>query len=180
MTTDKIGILAQQPQRLFHTSDLKILWNITNQNTLYKTITRLIKKKVLIPIQKGFYSLVPLDQFDPIEIGFRAINHFSYLSTESVLSKNGIINQSPNKITFVSNSSANFIINNNHYLVRQLKPQCLNNSIGITQNDRGVFVANVERAVADTLYFQPNYHFDADSLINWDLVKNYQHQLGYL
>ena len=48
MTTDKIGILAQQPQKLFHTYDLKILWNISNQNTLYKTITRLIKKSVIL------------------------------------------------------------------------------------------------------------------------------------
>jgi len=177
MTTDKIGILVQQPQKLFHTSDLKILWNILNQNTLHKTIARLIKKGVLISLQKGFYSIIPLNQLDPIEIGFRAINQFSYLSTESVLSKNGIINQSPSKITFISNTSTNFNINNTSYLVRQLKPQCLNNSIGITQDNNGVFTATIERAVADILYFQPNYHFDAESLIDWKLVKNYQHQI---
>ncbi|MDD2225011.1 MAG: hypothetical protein PHP97_02515 [Candidatus Shapirobacteria bacterium] len=177
MTKDKIGILIQQGQKLFHTSDLKVLWNISNQNTLYKTIARLIQKKVLISIQKGFYSIVPLDRLDPIEIGFRAINHFSYLSTESVLSKNGIINQSPGKITFLSSSPANFNINGVSYLVRQLKPQCLNNTVGIVQNDKGVFIASTERAIADMLYFQPNYHFDADSIIDWKLVKNYQQQI---
>lgn len=177
MTTNKIGILIQQPQKLFHTSDLKTLWNILNQNTLHKTIARLVKKGVLISLQKGFYSIVPLNQLDPVEIGFRAINHFSYLSTESVLSKNGIINQSPNKITFVSRAPAHFTINDNLYLVRQLKPQCLNNTIGIIQNNNGVFVANNERAVADMLYFQPNYHFDADNLIDWKLVKNYRKQI---
>lgn len=177
MTKDKIGILIQQPQKLFHTSDLKVLWNISNQNTLYKTIARLIKKKVLIGVQKGFYSVIPLNQLDPIEIGFRAINQFSYLSTESVLSKNGIINQSPTKITFVSSSPANFNINGIVYLVRQLKPQCLNNTVGIIQNDQGVFMATTERAIVDILYFQPNYHFDADSIIDWKLVKNYQQQI---
>ena len=177
MTVDKIGILIQQPQKLFHTSDLKVLWNILNQNTLYKTISRLVKKETLFRVYKGLYSIVPLNQLDPVEIGFRAINHFCYLSTESVLSKNGIINQSPSKITFNSSSPATFIINNNIYLVRQLKPQCLNNSLGITQNDKGVFVANTERAVADMLYFQPNYHFDADSLIDWKIVKSYQQQI---
>ena len=177
MTTDKIGILAQQPQKLFHTYDLKILWNISNQNTLYKTITRLIKKSVIFRIQKGFYSIVPVNQLDPIEVGFRSINNFSYLSTESVLSKNGLINQSPSKITFISSSPSNFSINNTLYLVRQLKPQCLNNSMGITQNDKGVFVANTERAIADMLYFQPNYNFDADNIIDWKLVKNYQQQI---
>jgi predicted transcriptional regulator of viral defense system len=174
---DKISVLIQQPQKLFHTSDLKVIWGIYNESTLYQTIYRLIKKKIFFRVQKGLYSIVPLDQLDPTEIGFRAINHFSYLSTETVLAKNGIINQSPNKITFVSSSPANFTINNNLYLVRQLKPQCLNNTVGIIQNDKGFFMATTERAIADILYFQPNYHFDADNLINWKLVKNYQQQI---
>jgi predicted transcriptional regulator of viral defense system len=174
---DKISVLIQQPQKLFHTSDLKVIWGIYNESTLYQTIYRLIKKKILFRVQKGLYSIVPLNQLDPIEIGFRAINHFSYLSTESVLSKNGIINQSPSKITFLSSSPANFNINTVSYLVRQLKPQCLNNTVGIIQNDKGVFMATTERAIADMLYFQPNYHFDADNLIDWKLVKNYQQQI---
>lgn len=174
---DKISVLIQQPQKLFHTSDLKVIWGIYNESTLYQTIYRLIKKKIFFRVQKGLYSIVPLDQLDPTEIGFRAINHFSYLSTETVLAKNGIINQSPNKITFVSSSPANFTINDNLYLVRQLKPQCLNNTVGIIQNNKGIFMATTERAIADILYFQPNYHFDADNLINWKLVKNYQQQI---
>ncbi len=180
MTTNKIAILAQQPQKIFHTSDLKILWNITNQNTLYKTITRFIKKKNIFSIQKGFYSIIPINQLNPLEIGFRAIKSFSYLSTESVLAKDGIINQSPSKITFISQKSANLIINNTYYLIRQLKAQSLYNPLGIKQNNLGVFVASTERAVADMLYFQPKYHFDNDGKINWKLVNNYQIQLDYL
>lgn len=174
---NKISLLIQQSQKIFHTSDLKTIWGIYNSSTLYQTIYRLTKKGNIFRIQKGLYSIVPIKQLDPTEIGFRAINNFSYLSTESVLSKNGIINQSPSKITFISNLSTNFTINNQSYLVRQLKPQCLNNSLGITQSEKGVFIANTERAVADMLYFQPNYHFDADSIINWKLVKNYQQQI---
>jgi len=177
MKKEKLAILMQQSQKLFHTSDLMVLWNISNRNTLYKTISRLIKKNILIKIQKGFYSIVPLDQLDPVEVGFRAINHFNYLSTETILFKNGIINQSPNRITFVSSSSANFSINGMDYLVRQLKSRILNNSVGINQNDKGILVASVERAVADMLYFCPNYHFDAKNIIDWQLVKTYQKQL---
>lgn len=174
---DKVGILIHQPQKLFHTSDLGVLWDIKNSKTLHQTIYRMVKKNVLFSLQKGFYSVVPLDQLDPIEVGFRAVKRFSYLSTESVLSKNGVINQSPSKITLVSSSSSNFKINGISYLVRQLRPKSLNNSLGITQNDKGVFVANTERAIADMLYFQPNYHFDANSLINWESVKEYQKQI---
>ncbi len=177
---DKISVLIQQSQKLFHTSDLKVLWNVSKQSTLYQTIYRLINKKILFRIQKGLYSIVPLNQLDPVEIGFRAINRFNYLSTESVLSKNGIINQSPVKITFISDISANITINDNIFLFRQLKPQCLHNTFGIIQNDKGVFMATPERAVADMLYFQPNYHFDAQNLINWDQVKKIQKELNYL
>lgn len=177
---DKISALIQQKQQIFRTQDLKTIWQISNPKTLHQTIYRFKKKKILFSIQKGFYSIVPIDQLDPTEIGFRAINSFCYLSTESVLAKHGIINQSPSKTTFISNKSLNFIINDNYYLVRQLKTISLNNPIGIGQNDQGIFTANIERAVADMLYFQPNYHFDADSLIDWKTVKNYQSELNYL
>ncbi len=177
---DKISALIQQKQKLFHTSDLQVIWSINKESTLYQTIYRLIKKKILFRVQKGLYSIIPLDQLDPIEIGFRAINHFSYLSTESVLSKNGIINQSPSKITFVSSKPAKFTIIKNSYLVRQLKPQFLNNTIGIIQNDQGIFEATIERAIADRLYFQPSYHFDADKIIDWKKVKKIQQEIGYL
>ena len=180
MIQDKISLLIRQNQKLFRSSDLKTIWGISNSNTLYKTIDRLTKKQVLIPLQKGFYSIIPIDQLDPILIGFRGINHFNYLSTESILSLNGIINQSPSKFTFISKKSRTFTVNLNTYLVRQLKPSSLNNPLGITQNSDGVFVANTERAVADMLYFQKNYHFDADNFINWTLVKSYQKKLGYL
>jgi len=58
-----------------------------------------------------------------------------------------------------------------------LKPQCLNNTIGITQSDQGIFIADTNRAIADMLYFQPNYHFDANNIIDWPTVKNYQQQI---
>lgn len=177
MKKDKITILMQNPQKIFHTSDLMVLWNFSNKNTLYTSISRLVKKKVLIKVQKGLYSKVPLDQLDQIEVGFRAINRFNYLSTETVLSKNGIINQSPSKITFISSFSTNFNINKVDYLIRQLKSQFLHNTLGISQSSNGILTADTERAVADMLYFQPKYHFDANNLINWDLVKNYQKQI---
>lgn len=176
---DKISSLIQQNQRLFHTSDLKTLWNIQNSNTLYQTISRLVKKNILFTVQKGFYSIVPIDKLDPIEIGFRSINSFCYLSTESVMANNGVINQSPDKITFVSNRSASFTVNNVNYLVRQMKPQCLNNTLGITQNDKGIFIADTTRAICDMLYFQPTYSIDADNIIDHKLLKNYQSQINY-
>lgn len=176
---NRISILIQQQQRLFHISDLRVLWGIRKSSSLYQTIYRLINKRILFSIYNGFYSIVPIYKLDPIEIGFRAIRKFSYLSTESVLAKNGIINQIPTKITFVSSRSFGVDINDVGYLVRQMSSSRLNNITGIFQNSLGVFEADIERAVVDMLYFVPTYHFDADKIINWDKVAAYQKQLDY-
>lgn len=176
---NKISILIQQNQHIFHTSDLKTLWDIQNQNTLYQTISRLIKKKILFAVYKGMYSIIPIDKLDPVEIGFRAINTFSYLSTESVLAKSGVINQSPSKITFVSSKSKSFEINNISYIVRQMRPEILNNTIGISQNNMGVFEADTTRAISDILYYQPSYNIDGINIVDRKLLKSYQSQLNY-
>lgn len=180
MLTDKTNILLKQPQKLFHTADLKVLWNIANKNTLYKSIGRLIKRGVLIAVQKGLYSVLPIDQLDPIELGFRIFNQQCYLTTETVLFQNGLINQPTTKITYVSSISKNISMAGQNFLARQLKPIFLNNMTGVVQNNNGVLVAILNRAIADMLYFQPNYHFDATNLINWDQVKKIQHEVGYL
>ncbi len=157
---NKLNILLKQPQKIYHTDDLRILWGIIKPTTLHQTISRLIKKGVLIKIYKGFYSIIPITDLDPVELGFRLINRFCYLTTETVLAQNGIINQSPNKITFVSNISKKITIDGNTFLYRKLNDKYLYDSNGISVQTNGVLVASVVRAKSDMLYFQPNYYFD--------------------
>lgn len=159
---NKLDILLKQPQKIYHTSDLRILWSISNPSTLHQTISRLIKKGVLIKVHKGLYSTIPLSDLDPIELGSRLINRFCYLTTETVLAQNGIINQSPNKITFVSSISKRITIGDNTFLYRQLSDKHLYNSDCVSQQSNGVLVASVTRAKSDMLYFQPHYHFDKE------------------
>ncbi|PJA50926.1 hypothetical protein CO168_02515 [Candidatus Shapirobacteria bacterium CG_4_9_14_3_um_filter_36_12] len=157
---NKLDILLKQPQKIYHTDDLRILWGITKPSTLHQTISRLIKKGVLIKIHKGLYCTIPISDLDPIELGFRLINRFCYLTTETVLAQNGIINQSPNKITFVSNISQKITVGDNTFLYRQLSDKYLYNSDGISPQSNGVLIASVARAKSDMLYFQPSYYFD--------------------
>lgn len=157
---NKLDILLKQPQKIYHTDDLRILWDIINPNTLHQTISRLVKRGVLIKIYKGLYSTIPISDLDPIELGSRLINRFCYLTTETVLAQKGIINQSPNKITFVSNISKKITISNNTYLYRQLNDKYLYDSSGISPQSNGVLVASVDRAKSDMLYFQSHYYFD--------------------
>jgi len=59
-----------------------------------------------------------------------------------------------------------------------MKDDYLFNPSGIDRHPHG-FVATPERAVADLLYYNPRYHFDVPELINFDLVRSLQKEIGY-
>lgn len=174
----RINELIKLDRKLLHSNDLAILWGITNKNTLYTTIKRYVKKGILIPIFKGFYSTVPVAQLDPLELGQAIIHNKTYLTTESVLAQQGIITQATFMYTFVSNVSKKAIVGNMTFLYRKLKDIYLNNPTGIEVKN-GISVASTERAVADMLYFNPKYHFDFTESIDWEKVKTIQKEVGY-
>lgn len=174
----KIDVLLKQEQKLFHTNDLALLWKINNPNTLYTTIKRYVKKGVLIRIHKGFYSVLPLKNINPIKLGINYLHTYAYLSTESVLAAAGIIFQASEYITLVTSLSQKFAINGHHYLARQMKPNFLYQTIGIEEKE-AVKIASLERAVTDILYFNPRFHFDNPKTINWPKVRKIQKEVGY-
>lgn len=174
----RLNILLKQDQKLFHTSDLAILWRMKNKNTLYTTIKRYVQKGILIPIHKGFYSTIPLDQIDDARLGIGYLHRFAYLSCETVLVKAGVIFQKVYPITLVSDISKKFKIKNRYYSVRKLKNSFLHNNIGIN-NINGVNAAIPERACADILYFNPHFQIDAKKMLNWKKVRNIQKEVGY-
>ena len=174
----KISVLLKQEKKLFHTNDLALIWNITNKNTLYTTIKRYVKKGILISIQKGFYATTELIKIDPVKLGIGYLHQYAYLSTESILVKQGIIFQDIPYITLVSGISKKFQIANNFYLVRQMQARFLYQTTGIVFKE-GLRKATVERAVADLLYFNPQYHLDGYKLVDWDKVLFIQKEVGF-
>jgi len=179
MKENKLDLLLKSSQDLFHTQDLALLWNIDNKNTLYTTIKRYIKKGALIRIHKGFYSKIPLDQVNPVKLGMSFLHSFCYLSTESILTKEGIISQDVPYITLVSGRSKKFQIGDNYYISRQMKDKFLFNETGIVEEDEEIKKATLERAVADILYYNSNYHLDAPNLVDWEKVKEIQKMVGF-
>jgi hypothetical protein len=170
--------LIQQDQRLFHTNDLAVLWGIANKHTLYMTISRYIYKEVLFPVYKGLYSTVPIDSLNPLEVGKAVIHRYTYLTTESVLSQAGVISQAIYDYTFVANQSKRVTVGPWSFRYRQLKDEYLHNPAGIA-NQNGVFVATVERAIADMLYFNPKYHLDITENVDFEKVILIQEEMGY-
>ena len=172
----KSEILLKQDRKLFHTADLAVLWSVTDSNLLLTTIKRYVKRGILFRICKGFYSTKRLKELDPVELGLAYVHKLGYLSTESVLVQEGIINQQPEQITLVSSVSKRFGLAGREFVVRKMKDQFLYNDIGII--DSGKYKkAGLERAVADMLYFNPRYNFDNRSLVDWDKVSQIQKEM---
>lgn len=170
--------LIKQERKLFHTRDLALIWGIENSNTLYTLIKRYLKKGVLIPIHKGFYSTLPLEKINPIVLGISFLHQFAYLSCESILGQEGVIFQQSPYITLVSSVSKKFAVGNHQFWVRKMKDEFLYHPAGLKQ-ENDCQKATLERAVADLLYFNPNYHFDNSKVVDWKKVKLIQKEVGF-
>lgn len=176
---DKLNVLLKQNKKTFHSSDLALLWDITNKNTLKKTLKRFVDRGVLKRIHKGFYSTTDVSNIDKYDLGFSYLNNYCYVSLETILAREGVIFQDVKYITFVGLRSSKFNIGGVKYSSRQLKDEFLNNTAGIKKvGDH--FEAELERAVADILYYNPRYHFDNKDMVDFNKVREIQTEVGYV
>ena len=174
----RFQLLAQLEEKVFHLDDLAGLWEISSPNTLRVTLHRYVRKGLLYPIYRGFYSILPLDKCDPLLLGIKAMHQYAYISTETVLAEAGIILQMASKITIVCGESRQFRIGQVEYQSRKLKDACLFNAMGISAE--GPYrKAGISRAVADLLYYNSVFHFDHARAIDWQEVKAIQKNVGY-
>ena len=175
---NKYQSLLKQDKKTFHASDLALLRNIDNQDTLNMTLKRFVDRCILKRIHKGFYSTTDISNVDPFDLGFAYLNTYSYVSVEIILAREGIIFQETKCITFISSKSSSFEINKTRYKARQLKDEYLNNTVGVCRV-KNHFEANLERAVADMLYYNPKFYFDNSNAIDFEKVKHLQEEVGY-
>lgn len=174
----RIKQLAISGEVLFRDKDLAVLWQMTNSNTLYTTINRYVKKGILEKIKSGIYSLKKSNSVNIDMLGVKILHKYCYVSTETILEREGVIKQKIHRITYVSSLSKKFSLDTNHFLTRQMKDVFLHNNIGIYTRD-GVNYASVERAVADLLYFNPTYYIDGNISIDWSSVEKIRRIVGY-
>ncbi|MBI2120102.1 MAG: hypothetical protein HYT94_00580 [Parcubacteria group bacterium] len=176
---NRFAELARLGETVFHTGDLANLWHITNKNTLYTTIKRYVEQGLIFPIHKGFYSIKPILEVNPLLLGIKAMHGFAYISAETILAEEGIIQQQLPVITLASTTTKRFSIAGYRYYSRRLAPEFLYQNIGIISDNTGIRKATLPRAVADLLYFNPRAYFDAERLVPWKEVRAIQKELGY-
>lgn len=175
---NKLQALLQSDQKLFHTQDLALILSINNRHNLRVTISRYIKKGILKPIYRGLYSTVPVQNIDKYTLGSFFIHKFCYVSLYSIFERYGVINQKVHSVNYISSVSKKIEFRGGLFVYKQMNMQYLLNPEGISLIN-GVYEASLERAVADSIYFNLKSHFDSQNLINWDRVAEIKKIIGY-
>lgn len=171
----RISLMAQLGTT-FHIGELATLWNITNPNTLRVTLKRYTDAGALFRVYRGLYSLTPSSKIDHRILAVKSLHTYCYISTETILYENGYISQPPRAITLVSHKSVRTKIGQTHVHSRQLDEKFLLQPPGIIFKG-AIMEATAERAIADMLYFNPQFHFD--KIVDWDAVQKLQNDIGY-
>ncbi len=170
--------LIEQENKIFSTSDLAVLWEIENENTLWTTIQRYLKREILYSIQRGLYATIPLNGLNLFELGCAVAGAFSYVSAETVLQQEGVIVQNLDKITLFGSKHKEFEVANQKYWCRYLNPKYLLNRGGIVEK-KTYSMANLNRAVVDLLQVSPGYYFDNQLTLNQKKIIQLKRKVGY-
>jgi len=151
---------------VFSFKDLSLILGETDKGYLRKKIYRYVKAKKLYSIRRGLYAKDK--NYNKFELATKIYTP-SYISFETVLTKEGVVFQYYKQIFVASYLTREITADCQKYSYKKIKDEILTNHFGI-ENKENYSIASLERAFLDTLYLYKNYHFDNLSLINWEKV----------
>lgn len=147
-TEEIISKLRETNIKVLSLSDLKKLFNISKDNTAYKTASKLVKNRLLIRLGKGCYASV-FNLPEEFEIG-NYLYSPSYISLETALNYYGILSQFPYVVASVTTRKTKKIrVNNKEYEYAHLNQDLF---WGYKKQD-GFLIATPEKALIDLIYF---------------------------
>jgi len=143
-----IMAFKKQNISLFTISDFARLFDLKNNNTLYKKIQRLEKQKIIKKIINGKYLFL-MSHVDEFTIASFIMNP-SYISLESALSFYGIMTGFSYSITSISTKPPKMlIIDEKEYSYSHINPSLF---WGYEKNGQ-FLIADKEKALLDYYYF---------------------------
>jgi len=167
--TKKILILANSSKTVFSTTDLSLMWAIQDKNILNVAIHRAKNKKYLETIKRGIYKLNE-KKVNIFELACK-IKKNSYISFESILAQNNIINQWYDEIILASDRKLSMKNKYGKFVYKKLPQRILANRLGIIKKDE-YFIAIPERALCDKIYKDGLIYFDDLTSIDNELILN--------
>lgn len=146
-TTDIIKVMQKMELGLFTLSDFAKLFNLDNQQTLYKKIARLRQKQIIKKLIKGKYQSL-LTQTNDFQIA-NFLCSPSYISLESALSFHSIITAFPYQITSITTKPAKMIsLDQREYKYSHIAP----NLYWGYEKKESFLLADPAKALLDYLY----------------------------
>lgn len=146
-TTDIIKILQSKEIALFTLSDFAKIFELDNQQTLYKKIARLEQKHIIKKLVKGKYQFLLTKITDFYLANF--LYSPSYISLESALSLHSIITGFTYQITSLTPKPTKTIeIDNRQYKYTHITP----NLFWGYEKRENFLLADPEKALLDYIY----------------------------
>jgi len=158
--------ILRSPKTVFTFKDIVLLWHEASTTAARVRLNYFVKKGELYRIRKGLYA--KNEAYNKLELATRILIP-SYVSFETVLSKEGLIFQYYEPILVASYDTRKITIGQQVYSFRKIKNEVLINSAGV-EHVQETSIATKERAFLDMLYVNGSYHFDNTRPLNWDTV----------
>ena len=165
--------LKRNNQTVFSFSDLSQVVEGYTGAKLRSALKYALQRGDIFRISKGIYSLSKDYSFLEFANKYRSP---SYISTYSVLQKEGVIFQPYSSIYIISNRSQEIEIDSQKYVYRKVKNSILLNTFGV-KNINGIQMASIERAICDKLYLDGSEFFDNLRSVNWELMSQLNNQV---
>lgn len=161
----RLEILQKTELNVFTTSDLMVLWNISDRRDAIESVKDYVRRERMFSIKKGVYSLVK--EYDEKELAQKLISP-SYISYYTALAMHGIIFQKYIEIHSFALYSKTILLYDKKFIYHKMNAKILHIQEGLLIEDCYT-VASPERAICDSLYLNKNIAFD--NLRNIDIEK---------
>lgn len=161
-----LGVLLRSKRSVFTVKDVALLWGENEESTVSSRLNKYAKSGKLIRVRRGIYAKDK--DYNRFEMATRIYTP-SYISFETVLTRNGINFQYYNNIFVASYINREIKVDNNRVTFTRMKHYVLSNTLGISHVD-DIAMALKERAFLDRIYISKDYHFDNLQGMDWDKV----------
>ena len=158
--------ILRSPKTVFTNQDIAMLWGEPSSDAVRVRLNYYVKQGNLYRLRRGLYAKDK--NYNKLELATRIFTP-SYVSFETVLSREGVIFQFYSQIFVASYLTREITIDDQLYSFRKIRNSLLTNSIGVELKDESS-LATKERAFLDTLYLNTDYHFDNIDGADWEKV----------
>lgn len=158
--------ILRSPKTVFTYKDILLLWGESGSEAAIVRLHQYVRKGNLYRIRRGIYAKDK--NYNKAELATRIFAP-SYISFETVLSKEGVIFQFYGQIFIASYLTREITIDGQKYSFRKVKNSILTHAAGVEHKDESS-IAIKERAFLDTLYINTDYHFDNLGGLDWNKV----------